>query len=298
MRAVIRSTLAALGLLGLATGAGTTFAADEDRFTQIKERGALDVAVYRDFPPYSYAGADGQYRGVDVEIARLLAEELGLTVRIRPFTADEDLNDDLRNQIWRGPLLGGGVSDLMMRVGTNPRFVERQANRVAIINPYGHERLAVIYNHKTLGEVSTPLDLSRGSVAVEIDSMSDYYVSGAFNGRLRERAARKPSFTAAVEAYLKGEVDAVMGPRGELEGVMHQMGKSIEGAMAITEFAGMFRTAWDVGMAIQANNPQFQAALTAAMEAIRADGRLDAAFQQHGLSVQRPEASVQMGSSQ
>ncbi len=287
-------------LLGAAFGLSTllhpfTAAAEEDRLAQVQERGVLDVAVYRDFPPYSFAGEDGRYTGLDVRIAEMLAEEMGLKVRVRPFTADEDLNDDLRNQIWRGPLLGGGISDLMMRVGMDPRFIEKQQPRVEIFNPYGHERLAVVYNQEAIGEVETPLDLSRGKVAVEIDSMSDYYVSGAFNGRLRERAVRLPSLTAAVETYLKGEADAVMAPRGELEGVMHAAGQSIEGAVSIAEFAGMFRTAWDVGMAIQANNPELRAALTKAMDRLREDGRIDAAFAEYGMTAQRAEPLLQVG---
>lgn len=287
-------------LLGAAVGLSAllhpfTAAADEDRLAQIQERGVLDVAVYRDFPPYSFVGADGRYTGLDVRIAEMLAEEMGLKARVRPFTADENLDDDLRNQIWRGPLLGGGISDLMMRVGMDPRFVEKQQSRVEIFNPYGHERLAVVYNHEAIGEVETPLDLSRGKVAVEIDSMSDYYVSGAFNGRLRERAVRLPSLTAAVETYLKGEADAVMAPRGELEGVMHAAGQTVEGAVSITEFVGMFRTAWDVGMAIQANNPQLRTALTRAMDRLREDGRIDAAFAEYGMTAQRAEPLLQVG---
>lgn len=293
----IRSIAVVLALIGAGFIASPAFAGpDEDRLLQIRERGVLDIAVYRDFPPYSYAGSDGRYVGLDVDIGQMLAKELGLTARVRPFTADEDLNDDLRNQIWRGPLLGGGIADVMLRVGMDPRFIERQQRRVEIFNAYGHERLAVVYNEKRIGAVATPLDLSRGKVAVEIDSMSDYYTSGAFNGRLREQAIRQPSLTAAVALYLEGKADAVMAPRGELEGVMHVAGESIEGAIAITEFAGMFRTAWDVGMAIQADNPQLRDALIAALDKIRADGRLDAAFERHGMTAQRPDpANLQVG---
>lgn len=276
-------------LLAMLMAVSAAQAQEADRLQQVRERGALEVAVYRDFPPYSYLGADGQYTGVDVAIARLMAKSLGVSLRVRPFTADENMEDDLRNQVWKGHYLGGGVADVMLRVGMDPAFI-RQQDKVDIFNAYGRESLAVVYREAALGKVETPLDLSRGKVAVEIDSISDYYVSGAFNGRLRERAVRAPSLTAAVAAYLGGEAEAVMGPRGELEGVLFAAGERVQGDLAVTEFAGMFRTAWDVGMAVARGNPELKAALVEAMATLRAEGSLDAAFAQHGLSPQTPEA--------
>ena len=48
-----------------------------DQLDQARERGVLEVAVYRDFPPYSYP-QQGKYVGADVDLAAALARKIGL----------------------------------------------------------------------------------------------------------------------------------------------------------------------------------------------------------------------------
>ncbi|WP_292312205.1 transporter substrate-binding domain-containing protein [Marivivens sp.] len=62
----------------------------------IVERGWIEFAVYEDLPPYSWKdGAED--RGVDVEIARLIAEALGVEPRFKYVTSGENVEADLRN---------------------------------------------------------------------------------------------------------------------------------------------------------------------------------------------------------
>ena len=63
--------------------------------------GTLKVAVYENFAPYSFR-LDGQAKGMDVELAEQVAQELGVTLEIIWMTPGEKLDDDLRNFIWRG----------------------------------------------------------------------------------------------------------------------------------------------------------------------------------------------------
>ena len=44
---------------------------------QILDRGFMTFALYEDYPPYSWQEG-GQARGVDVEIARLVADAIGV----------------------------------------------------------------------------------------------------------------------------------------------------------------------------------------------------------------------------
>ena len=73
-------------------------------FDDIIESGVLKVAMYENFPPYSYQ-QDGQPRGVDFELSQKLAEGLGLKLEVLWVTPDETLDDDLRNFIWKGHYL-------------------------------------------------------------------------------------------------------------------------------------------------------------------------------------------------
>ena len=77
----------------------------------IIDRGFMTFAVYEDYPPYSWEEA-GKPRGVDVDIARLIAEDIGVEARFRFVAAGENLDADLRNNIWKGPIVGGAVSNV------------------------------------------------------------------------------------------------------------------------------------------------------------------------------------------
>lgn len=258
-------------------------AAASDRLDEMRERGELSVAVYRDFPPYSYAGEHGRYVGTDVDLAQALADKLGLRLALRPFTADENSDDDLRNEVWKGHYLGGGVADVMLHVGLDPEYVKRN-DKVDLFNVYQRETVGIIYQPGRFSKFDSPLALSGHKVAVEVDSISDYYLSGAFNGRLREAAVRKLTAEQAVDVWLKGEVDAAMAPRGQLEGALFRAG-AVAPRFEIGEFTGLFRTSWDVGMAIKAGNPRLKAALTDALAALRGEGRLQSIYAAHGVTL-------------
>lgn len=289
----------ALLLLGMVLVATTwpVAAAEEDeprpdRLQLMRETGTLRAAVYRDFPPYSYHNQKRRLVGVDVDLAKELAKRLELSLDIRPFTADENMDDDLRNQVWKGHYLGGGVADVMLHAGMDPEYVRRQ-DKVDLFNAYHRETLGVIYHAERYPSApESPLTLAGSQVGVEVDSISDYYMSGAFNGRLRSSAKRMESTAAAVKAFMAGELDAVMAPRGELEGAMamHDMAAA---EFSVQEFVGMFRTAWDVGMAIKSGNPELRSALQDALSDMAADGSLDQIFARHGLQRGSPQHALQ-----
>ena len=72
---------------------------------RVKELGVLRVAVYRDNRPWSWR-KDGRLVGIDVDLAQALAKGLGVRADIAELVADESADDDLRNGVWRGGLLG------------------------------------------------------------------------------------------------------------------------------------------------------------------------------------------------
>ncbi|MGQ0698639.1 MAG: substrate-binding periplasmic protein [Panacagrimonas sp.] len=289
--APLRHGLAALALT-MCFGASLSWAqAEEDPLSLVKARGSLEVAVYDSFPPYSYKATDGRPAGVDVDIGRALAEKLGLQSKTRLFPAGENMGDDLRNNIWKGAILGGGVADVMLHVAADPQFAARE-DKAAFFGAYFHEAVSVVYHPKKIEAFESPLALTGHKVGVEIDSISDYYMSGAFNGRLRTVAVRHATLSEAVAAFKSGAVDALMAPRGELQGLMKsaQVGDL---TYKQQELVGMFRTSWDIGMAVKRNdNTSLRDALAKALEELRAEGRLAAIFKAHGIEYAAPAAQL------
>src|SRR5688572_4228191 len=89
------SGLAAAALLafGLA-GPANALTSDE-----IKEKGTLVVGVLTDFPPYGGTDANQQPAGYDVDVAVLMAEDLGVELEIVPVTGPNRLPYLLTNRV-------------------------------------------------------------------------------------------------------------------------------------------------------------------------------------------------------
>ena len=81
-------SIVAAGLLALAhmAWAGETLDA-------IKARGALRVGTTGDYKPYSFREPDGRYRGADIEMAKRLAEKLGVRLEIVPTVWGQLMSD-------------------------------------------------------------------------------------------------------------------------------------------------------------------------------------------------------------
>ena len=110
---------------------------------QIIDQGHMLFAVYEDYPPYSWEEG-GKARGIDVEIAKLIAEDLGVDARFNFVAAGETLEADLRFNIWKGALIGGRIANVMMRVPWVPAFACR-VEQVGFTGQYGGESIAIAY---------------------------------------------------------------------------------------------------------------------------------------------------------
>lgn len=255
----------------------------------VKARGTLEVALYDAFPPYSYQGAAGP-AGIDVDLGRALAKRLGVGFKARLFPADETMSDDLRNNLWKGHYLGGGVADVMIHVAADPKFAARE-DKVDFFGAYFNEAVSVVYRPDRMEDFESPLALSTRKVGVEIDSISDYYLSGAFNGRLRTAAVRHGSLREAVEAFRAGQLDALMAPRGELQGLMKAMDLG-EVRFRQQELLGLFRTSWDIGLAVRrAQDHSLRQALAGALDELRTEGELEKIFARHGVVYVAPSSA-------
>ncbi|MBV7485377.1 transporter substrate-binding domain-containing protein [Bordetella sp. BOR01] len=58
-----------------------------DALDDILARGSIRVAIPTDYPPFGFVGPDMKPQGLDVEIARLIADKLGVKAELVPVTA-------------------------------------------------------------------------------------------------------------------------------------------------------------------------------------------------------------------
>ena len=284
--------LVAMGaLLCVATrtgGAEETVAAD--LLTQARERGVIEVAVYGDFPPFSFGRSAAEARGIDVGLARAIAQALGVTLKLRLIDAGESVSDDLRNHVWKGHYLGGGVADVMLHVGYDQAFARHESN-ILLFAPYFHETVVIGYRPGRIRHPESPLALTEHKVAVEANTISDLIMSSAYGGALRSATVHEQSLPEAVHALYVGEVDGVMGPRGELQGLLDEL--NVHDVLFYPQPpVGQMRTSWDVGIAVRRGaGDALAAAVQKAVQNLQTSGALAGMFTQYGVDYAAPTAA-------
>jgi len=255
-----------------------------DGFETIRQRGRLRVAVYNDFPPYSLAGG----KGIDADIARAIAAKLGLTAEIVGYNADEDMNDDLRNMVWKGHYLGTQPSDVMMHVPVD-EYLARANDKVRIFGAYHVETLALARNPERVpkalaGSAAVALEIfTREKIGVETASLADSFLLGVLNGRLRENVVHFKTVAEATQGMAEGKVAAVLAPRAELEAAVKGQAKVV---LDSPKFAELKVDSWPLGMAVKVEDQALAEAIGGALAGLKADGTIADIFKRHGITHQ------------
>ncbi|SLN18532.1 Bacterial extracellular solute-binding proteins, family 3 [Roseivivax jejudonensis] len=249
----------------------------------IRERGFMTFAVYEDYPPYSWEDG-GQPRGIDVDLARLIAEYVGVEPRFRFVAAGENLDADLRNHVWKGPIVGGAVSNVMMRVPYDSAFACR-VEQVTFTGLYHRESVAIAYSEKDYPDAKpVPAYFRFDTVAVENDSISDFYLSSFAGGQTGAGVRRFADMEEAMDALAAGETMAAMGPRAQLEwGLEDGIG------VHAPPLPGFAKAEWNLGVAVHFAYKPLSYEVDDAIRYAMEDGRIAAIFEGYGLTYAPPE---------
>lgn len=285
----MRSDLQRRTLIGalLCAGLPALHAEELSDLAKIRASGTLKVAVYKDNAPFS-AGPANDMAGLDVALAGALARQLGLRLALLPFDAGENMNDDLRNMVWRGHYLGYGPADVMLQVPVD-RYLMQKNRQVLVFAPYMRQQPVLVHDTQRIAEVNTPDDLKGLPLAAERGAAAASVLMGHGGGLLRNQVAIVPSGTDAVQAVVDGKAAAAYVLRAQAEAVLARAGLP-PGRMRLSPlaFAGMPANGWPVGMAIKAEHKELGQAIEAAMVALRESGALQAVFRQNGLTLTAP----------
>jgi ABC-type amino acid transport substrate-binding protein len=263
----------------LAAAAATPCAAATPLET-LRARGTLVVGVYQDMPPFHVGG-----RGVDVDIAQALAAALDLKLSLLPFAAGENMDDDLRNVVWRGHYLGWGPADLMLHVPVDAPLM--QANpQVQIFAPYYRERVMIARRLDDVPQMESLAAFKGKRIAVPGQSIAGWLLIGAEGGAYREQLVTKlADGTQAARMLQSGEVSAAAGLLSELESVL-----SADARFAIEPLPmpRAPRDGWALGCAVRKTSGDLAERVQAAINDLARDGRMAKIFAAGGLSWRRP----------
>ena len=264
-----RICLRAAAALAATALAPTLRAQEPTALEKVKRRGVLSVGLYNEMPPFHVGG-----RGIDIELGQALAQALGVKFSPLPFTADENMDDDLRNMVWKGHYLGYGPADVLLHVPVDrPLMVGNP--QVEIFGPYWRERIMIARDLQKVPAMESLASFAGQRIAVPGLSLAGWLLIGADGGAFREQLSTHwKDGTEAAAALQRGKVAAAAGMASELESVLAGDPRYAIEPLPLPRM----RNGWAVGMAVKKSATDLAQALQGAVNELAQSGALKTMF--------------------
>ncbi|MEM6713642.1 MAG: transporter substrate-binding domain-containing protein [Cyanobacteria bacterium P01_D01_bin.6] len=194
-------------------------AATVSSLDSIIETGTIRIAVPQDFAPFGSVDANGDLEGYDVDVANLIAEDLGVELELVPVTSDN-----------RIPFLQTDKVDLVISsMGANPE----RAKSIFFSIPYA-PFFSGLYGSADIADVAGFGDLSGYKVGVTQGTLEDLELSDAVGDDVEIERFADNSLTAS--SLISGQVDMIAtGNVVASELAKNNPDKNIEGKFIIKE---------------------------------------------------------------
>ena len=255
---------------------------------QVVADGTLRVAVYGDNAPFSDP-VNGKAHGIDSDLAQAIADALKVKLDLRVVDAGENVDGDLRLNLWRGDLAGTPLADLMLHVPTDRQLALRN-EQVFFTAPYFEQEIAFAYRKDALEGFDRLDDIGDRSVALEGTGAADLMLLTAQGGRFRPNLKHYRSFEEAAKAYLAGEAPILAGTRAAIEAALFAAKAPQDGnPIATFPSTGLVKTRWEIGGAVRTDSRDLAYAVGDALTALNADGRLKTICATYGVSYTPPK---------
>jgi polar amino acid transport system substrate-binding protein len=199
---------------------------------EIQKRGKIVVGLFPAAPPFGFTNEKGEVDGIDIEMARLMAKDLG--VKLETITT---------NGASRIPTLLTGKADILIDVLA---ITPERAKQVSYSIPYGVMQV-IMYGPES-AHVRSWADLKGKKVGVTLGAVTDVEVTK--NAPQGTEVARFDDDSATNTALLTGQVDVICATDAVVVGLADRVpDKKFE-----TEFA--IRTS-PISMGMRRGDPDF-----------------------------------------
>ncbi len=245
---ILSLALIAVCMLGLcACGSGSASGNSDAAFTTVN-KGVLTMATNAYFPPYEYYDGS-EIVGIDAEIAKAVADKLGLTLKIEDMEFDSIITAVSAGKADMG-LAGMTVTEERKQ---NVNFSDTYATGVqVVIVPEG-------------SDIKTVDDLQGKKIGVQLATTGDIYCCDDFG---TENVEEYNKGNDAVMALVSGKIDAVVIDNEPAKSyVAVNPGLVILDTEYVTE---------EYAAALNKENTALLEAVNGALAELKADGTLDA----------------------
>jgi len=281
MKSLLRSLLCAVFAAGAAAGP-----ADARPLDEVTASKTLRVVVYSDNAPFSWL-VDGQPRGIDVDIAHEIARHIGVTPEIIARMTGEDVGDDLRFNVWKGPYSEGGVGDVMMHIPIDRELMSLNPEAV-MGNSYFLETVALAYDPDQIDPPESFEVFENCKIGVQYATVADYFLLRFKDGALINNVAHFTEIEEGIDEFVRKVTAAILGVKSDIEGVLFS--KGLKASFVEPPMPGLIRKDWPIGMAVKENSRDLHYAIGAALEEMQTDGTLEKIFAKYGVTYVSPRS--------
>jgi cystine transport system substrate-binding protein len=239
-----------VGLMGLLLLLLAALPASADSLAAIKQRGTLRIGCEGTYSPFCYQDEQGTLVGFDVDVARAVADKIGLKAQFLPSK-------------WEGILaaLDSGRFDV---VANQVTISEERKKVYDFSEPYTYSGLQILVRKDRVKDIKGPDDLAGKKVGVLLGTNHEQW--------LKEHAPKAEISTYDEDAtrnqdLLVGRIDAILNDRLIVGSV-----EKIYGGTIVP--AGGLLSETRQAMAIKKGDPELVAAINQALAALSADGTM------------------------
>ncbi|HFU4111958.1 TPA: transporter substrate-binding domain-containing protein [Streptococcus suis] len=232
---------------------------NSDQVQAIIDRGVLRVGVKQDVPNFGFKNPDtGEFEGMEIEIARKIADELGVAIEFTPVTAQT-----------RGPLLDNGQVDMVIATFT---ITEERKLLYNFTTPYYTDAVGLLVNKDSGIETFADLDgktvgVAQGSITRKLitDLADKYGIAVSF-----AELGSYPELSVSLRAH---RIDTFSVDQSILSGYIGSKSKLLDFSFSASDY----------GIVTKLSNKDLNAYLNSLVEKWQADGSLQAIYDANGL---------------
>lgn len=224
--------------------------ADEKLLSEIKERGTILIGLEATYPPFNYQDESGELVGFEVDVAKAIADRIGVNAEFVPTK-------------WDGML--AGLETKRFDIITNQvTITEERQKKYDFTQPYTVSGIQVITREDKQADFNSPADLSGKSVGVGLGSN---YEEWLIQNVPEANVSTYDDNATKLQDLLVGRLDAFLNDRLAATYLLENSGGRIVAAGEPFDKQRM-------GIALRKNNADLLVALNSALDELRADGTL------------------------
>ncbi len=266
----------ALLLCMVLAAAACSSAADQQSVEAIKKAGKITMYTNAQFPPFEYLGSDNKPAGVDVDIAKAIAEELGVELEVKDVNFDTIIGSI---QSGKGSMGIAGITVTDERKESVDFSIEYTTSRQYIIIPAD-------------AQVQKLEDMAGMRIGVQLGTTGDFIMSDEVNGYkddndqpvkgvIQDTGASVTQYPSALEAAMalkSGKLDAVVIDKLPAEIIVaNQDGlKTLE-----LKYADGSTTEESYAICVAKGNDSLLEVVNRVLQRLIADGKIDEFIIQH-----------------